>query len=85
MSFLVRLVVNGIAIAIATWLLQPRLQLSGPGAAVAAGALLGLVNVLVRPGAAGAHVSVHPRHARTVHLRRERDLPWSDGRARSRV
>lgn len=48
MGLLIRIVLNAIAIGIATWLV-PGLQLSGPGAAVAAGALLGLVNALVRP------------------------------------
>ena len=48
MRFLARLLLNGIAIIVAAYLL-PGLELSGPGAALAAGALLGLVNALVRP------------------------------------
>ncbi len=48
MRFLARLLLNGVAIIVAAWLL-PGLELSGPGAALAAGALLGLVNALVRP------------------------------------
>jgi putative membrane protein len=48
MRFLARLVLNAVAIAVAAWLL-PGLQLSGPGAAILAGILLGFVNVLVRP------------------------------------
>jgi putative membrane protein len=46
--FLARLVLNGIAILVAAWLLDG-LHLSGPGSALAAGAVLGLVNALVRP------------------------------------
>jgi putative membrane protein len=46
--FLARLLLYGVAIIVAAWLL-PGLELSGPGAALAAGALLGLVNALVRP------------------------------------
>jgi putative membrane protein len=46
--FLARLFLNGIAILIAARLV-PGLELSGTGAALAAGALLGLVNVAVRP------------------------------------
>jgi putative membrane protein len=48
MGLLARIVLNAVAIAVATWLV-PGLQLSGPGAAIIAGALLGLVNALVRP------------------------------------
>jgi putative membrane protein len=48
MRFLARLFLNGIAIIIAAWIV-PGLQLAGPGAALAAGAILGLVNALVRP------------------------------------
>lgn len=48
MGLLIRIVLNALAIAVATWLV-PGLQLSGPGAAIIAGALLGLVNALVRP------------------------------------
>jgi putative membrane protein len=46
--FLARLILNGIAIAVVAWLL-PGLHLTGPGAGLAAGAVLGLVNALVRP------------------------------------
>jgi putative membrane protein len=46
--FLARLLLNGIAIIVAAWLL-PGLDISGPGAALAAGVLLGFVNALVRP------------------------------------
>jgi putative membrane protein len=48
MRFLARLFLNGIAIIIAAWIV-PGLQLAGPGSAIAAGAILGLVNALVRP------------------------------------
>lgn len=48
MRFLARLFLNGIAILIAARLV-PGVQLSGTGAALIAGALLGLVNVAVRP------------------------------------
>src|SRR5476649_2039292 len=48
MRFLARLVLNGIAIIVAAWML-PGLHVSGPFAALAAGAILGFVNALVRP------------------------------------
>jgi putative membrane protein len=48
MRFLARLLLNGVAVLVAAWLI-PGLQLSGPGAAFATGAVLGLVNALVRP------------------------------------
>ena len=48
MRFLARLFLNGLAILIAARLV-PGLHLSGTFAALAAGALLGLVNVAVRP------------------------------------
>jgi len=48
MRFLARLLLNGIAIIVAAWLL-PGIDVSGPGAALAAGVLLGFVNALVRP------------------------------------
>ncbi len=48
MRFLVRLLLNAVAILVAAWLV-PGFELSGTGAALAAGALLGLVNVLIRP------------------------------------
>lgn len=48
MAFLARLLLNAIAILVAAYMV-PGLELTGTGAALAAGALLGLVNVLVRP------------------------------------
>jgi putative membrane protein len=48
MRFLARLFLNALAILIAARMV-PGLELSGTGAALAAGALLGLVNVAVRP------------------------------------
>ena len=48
MRFLARLLLNGLAIIAAAWLV-PGLHLAGPGTALAAGAVLGLVNVLVKP------------------------------------
>ncbi len=48
MRFLARVLLNALAIGVAAWLV-PGVQLSGPGPAVIAGILLGLVNALVRP------------------------------------
>ena len=48
MRFLARLLLNGIAIIIAAWIV-PGLQLTSVLAALAAGAILGVVNALVRP------------------------------------
>lgn len=48
MRFLARLLLNAIAILVAAWLV-PGVELSGTGAALAAGAVLGLVNVSIRP------------------------------------
>ena len=48
MRILVRLFLNGLAIIVAAWLI-PGLQLAGPGSALIAGAILGVVNTLVRP------------------------------------
>jgi putative membrane protein len=48
MRFLARMVLNGIAIVIAAWLV-PGLQLTGVLPALVAGAILGVVNALVRP------------------------------------
>ena len=48
MRFLARLVLNGLAIVVAAWLL-PGMQLAGAGSALVAGAILGIVNALVRP------------------------------------
>ena len=48
MRFLARVILNGIAIIVAAWLI-PGLQLSGLLPALIAGAILGVVNALVRP------------------------------------
>jgi putative membrane protein len=48
MRFLARLLLNAIAIMVAAWLV-PGFHLSGTGAALGAGAILGLVNVSIRP------------------------------------
>ena len=48
MRFLARLLLNGLAIIIAAWLL-PGLHLSGTFAALVAGAILGFVNAIIRP------------------------------------
>lgn len=48
MRFLIRLLLNGVAILIAAWLV-PGLHLSSPGSALLAGVILGFVNALVRP------------------------------------
>jgi putative membrane protein len=48
MRFLARLVLNGVAIVIAAYVL-PGLHVSGPFAALVAGAILGFVNAIVRP------------------------------------
>jgi len=48
MRFLLRLVLNALAIMVAAWFL-PGLVLSGAGSALAAGFILGVVNTLVRP------------------------------------
>jgi putative membrane protein len=48
MAFLARLLLNGIAILVAAWLI-PGLELTGTVPALLAGAILGLVNALVRP------------------------------------
>ena len=48
MRFLARLVLNGVAIVIAAWLL-PGLHIAGPFAALVAGVILGFVNAIVRP------------------------------------
>jgi putative membrane protein len=48
MRFLARLLLNGIAIIVAARLV-PGLSLDGPGSALAAGAILGFVNAIVRP------------------------------------
>lgn len=48
MRFLVRLLLNSIAILVAAWMV-PGIHLASNGAALLAGVLLGLVNTLVRP------------------------------------
>ena len=48
MRFLARLVLNGLAIIIAAWLL-PGIHLTSPLAALLAGVILGFVNAIVRP------------------------------------
>lgn len=48
MRFLARLVLNGVAIIIAAWLL-PGLHIAGPFPALVAGIILGFVNAIVRP------------------------------------
>jgi putative membrane protein len=48
MRFLLRLLLNGFAIMVAAWFV-PGVHLSGAVPALFAGALLGLVNTLVRP------------------------------------
>jgi putative membrane protein len=48
MRFLVRLVLNGLAIVIAAWLL-PGIHITSPLSALVAGVILGFVNAIVRP------------------------------------
>jgi putative membrane protein len=48
MRFLARLVLNGLAIIVAAWLL-PGIQITSPLAALVAGVILGFVNAIVRP------------------------------------
>jgi putative membrane protein len=48
MRFLVRLVLNGLAIIIAAWLL-PGIHINSPLSALLAGVILGFVNAIVRP------------------------------------
>ncbi|MCC7008308.1 MAG: phage holin family protein [Acidobacteria bacterium] len=48
MRLLARLLLNGVALLVAAWL-TPGLRLAGPGTALVAGAVLGVVNVLVKP------------------------------------
>ena len=48
MRFLARLLLNGVAIIVAAWLL-PGLHISGPFPAVVAGVILGFVNAIIRP------------------------------------
>jgi putative membrane protein len=48
MRFLARLVLNGLAIIVATWLL-PGIHIASPLSALVAGVILGFVNAIVRP------------------------------------
>ena len=48
MGFLLRVVLNGMAIYVAAWLV-PGIHLAGPVPTLIAGLILGLVNALVRP------------------------------------
>ena len=48
MRFLARLILNGLAIIFAAWLL-PGIQITSTLAALAAGVILGFVNAIVRP------------------------------------
>ena len=48
MRFLARLVLNGLAIIIAAWLL-PGIHITSPMSALLAGVILGFVNAIVRP------------------------------------
>ncbi len=48
MRFLLRVVLNAAALLVAAWLV-PGVQITGLGAAIVAGLLLGVVNALVRP------------------------------------
>ena len=48
MRFLLRLLLNAVAVFLAAQLI-PGIGLSGPGAALAAGFVLGLVNAIIRP------------------------------------
>jgi len=48
MRFLARLVLNGVAIIVAAYLV-PGIVVDGPGPALIAGAILGFVNALIRP------------------------------------
>ena len=48
MKFLLRLLLNGAAVFLAAQLI-PGIGIAGPGAAIVAGIVLGLVNAIVRP------------------------------------
>jgi putative membrane protein len=48
MRFLARLFLNGLALLVATYFV-PGLHVAGPGSALIAGAVLGLVNAVIRP------------------------------------
>ena len=49
MRFLARLVLNGVAIILAAYVL-PGIHIASPFAALVAGVILGFVNAIVRPG-----------------------------------
>lgn len=48
MRFLLRVLLNAAAVLVAAWMV-PGVVVTGPGAAIVAGLLLGVVNALVRP------------------------------------
>ena len=48
MRLLARILLNGVALLVAAWF-TPGLHLAGPGTALVAGAVLGIVNALVKP------------------------------------
>ena len=48
MRFLARLLLNGVAIIVAAWLL-PGIHITGPLPALLAGVILGFVNAIIRP------------------------------------
>ena len=48
MRFLLRLLLNGVAVFLAAQLI-PGIAIAGPGAAIVAGIVLGLINAIVRP------------------------------------
>ncbi len=48
MRFLLRLLLNGVAVFLAATFI-PGIRVSGPGAALVAGVILGLVNAIIRP------------------------------------
>ena len=48
MRFLLRLLLNGVAVFLAAQLI-PGITVAGPGAAIVAGIALGLINAIVRP------------------------------------
>jgi putative membrane protein len=48
MRFLVRLLLNGVAVLLAAYLI-PGIQVADPGTAIVAGIVLGLINAIVRP------------------------------------
>lgn len=48
MRFLLRLLLNGVAVLIAAWLI-PGLDITSPATAIVAGIVLGLINAVIRP------------------------------------